>query len=292
MKAYSRPIVWTFHDAWPMTGHCCYFNRFDCEKWKTGCFDCPLTKYYPQSWWFDNSRRNYDLKKNLFNIIEKLTIVSVSSWLDQIVKKSYFKRKASIVVNNGVDINIFQKKQSDNLRNKLHLDKKNVLLGIASIWSDHKGLSDIIQIARMIDQNTCIIVIGVSKRQKRELPDNIIGIERIANPDQLAEFYSLADVFINPSKMETFGLVTAEALACGTPAVVYNVTACPELIKPGTGYIVDPGNVQAMYNATMKILNDGKEKYADKCRTTAEEFFNMSVQFKEYVKLYESLRKG
>lgn len=289
LKVYDKPIVWTFHDCWAMTGHCGYFSPADCEKWKTGCYSCPLSASYPASYFIDNSKNNYRIKKTLFSDLPKLTIVPVSYWMESVVEESFLKHHNTQVIYNGVDLKIFKPQDADKLRIKYNLGNKKVILGVAVVWSEIKGLKAFIELADYLDNNTVIILIGLTEKQIRSLPENMIGIGRTENADELAEFYSLAEVFVNPSIAESFGLVTAEALACGTPVVAYNVTATPELVKEGTGYVVEKNNISMLYSAIMKVMNAGKIEYADSCRKTAEVFFDKNTQYKKYVELYISL---
>lgn len=287
LKDFNKPIVWTFHDCWAMTGHCGYFSPANCEKWKTGCYSCPLLHTYPASYLIDNSKNNYQIKKTLFSNLPKLTIVPVSYWMESVIKESFLKHHRTQVIYNGVDLDIFKPRETEKLRSKYNLKNKKVILGVAAIWSYLKGLEDFIELAKHIDKNTIIILIGLTDKQIRSLPANIIGLKKTENVDELAEFYSLAEVFVNPSIAESFGLVTAEALACGTPVVVYNVTASPELVKDGTGYVVESNNTTMLYSAISKILNVGKKQYADNCRKSAETFFDKNIQYEKYIELYK-----
>ena len=287
LKAYKKPVVWTFHDCWQFTGHCCYFSRVDCEKWKTSCYECPLKRYYPQSLGLDNSKNNFKIKKELFNGLDNLTIVPVSNWLGNIVKDSFLKEQCIKVIPNGVDINVFRPLDASELKNRFQ--NKKIILGVASIWSDHKGLRDFHSIAKMINSNIQIILIGLNKKQIEELPQNIYGIERTENKSQLAEFYNIADVFVNPSISESFGLVTVESMACGTPVVVYNATASPELVTNETGIIVEKSDTNALLIAAMNIIEDGKEKYSDSCIRWAKKNYDKNVQFSKYIELYKNL---
>ena len=292
LAEFNKPVVCTLHDAWAITGHCCYFNRYNCMKWKTECFSCPLTKSYPSSWLIDNSRQNFRVKKALFQNIPQLTLVPVSHWLGGVVSQSFLNNKEIMVINNGVNTDIFNICQTDYLRQKHHLQNQKILLAVSAGWPDHKGLNDIIEISSMIPKNYTIIVIVVSEKQIKTLPTNIIGIQRTDNVKQLAEYYSMADVFLNPSKAESFGLVTAEALACGTPVVVYNTTASPELVREGTGIVVETNNRKAMYLAAEEIIKQGKESYVNKCRQSALTYFNVKTQLSKYTDLYEQINKN
>jgi glycosyltransferase involved in cell wall biosynthesis len=285
----SIPVVWTLHDCWPITGHCVYFDYVGCERWKTGCFDCPQKKTYPSSYFYDRSIKNYSLKNKLFNSINRLTIVPVSDWLSEIISQSFLAEHPMKVIKNGIDIDIFSPTDCNEIKKKYNLDGKYILLGVAGIWSPRKGLSEFIKLNENIDSNYQIILVGLSSSQIKSLPKNIIGIPEIENNKELAEFYSVADVFVNPSLEETFGLTTVEALACGTPAVVYNATAIPEIISPETGSLVEKGDIQGLINAIVTIQKKGKNYYSLACTEHARMFYNKNDRYLDYLKLYEKI---
>lgn len=286
----NKKVVWTFHDCWAFTGHCCYFVRVNCVKWKTECNHCPLINYYPKSIAVDNSKNNFLKKKEFFSSLGKnLTIVSVSNWMDRLVSESFLKETNRNVIYNGVDLDIFQNRESNDLRLKHKIGSKKVILGVANIWSDIKGLNDFHNLSKLISNNEIIILIGLDKSQIANLPPNIIGIQRTENQIDLSHYYSLADVFVSTSLAESFGLVTAESLACGTPIVAYNSTATPELVKEGCGFVVDAGQLSEMLKKINVILDSGKQKYSLNCRNRAVEFFNKDIQCIEYIKLYQNI---
>lgn len=288
LNAHDIPVVWTFHDCWAFTGHCGHFVSAECNKWKKECHDCALKGEYPKSIGFDRSRENFRLKKELFLSVPNMTIVPVSYWLNDVVKQSFFKNVPSRVIYNGVDTEVFQNRKS-NLRHELGLEGKVVLLGVASAWSETKGLSDYIMLSKTLSERYKIVLIGVSDKLSKQLPSNIVCIGRTSNSIQLAEYYSMADIVMNLSYAETFGLTTAEGMACGTPGIVYNRTASPELVTPETGFIVEAGDFNALENAIYQIGEKGKEHYSSACRERAMEYFEKNKRFSEYVDLYEKL---
>jgi putative colanic acid biosynthesis glycosyltransferase len=288
LRDFGKPVIWTFHDCWAYTGHCCHYSRVGCEKWKTSCHDCPLTQYYPQSFLYDNSESNYHLKKQLFNSVPNLTLVPVSEWLAGEIKLSFLKGHEIKPIHNGIDIEKYKYSDPKKLIEKYQIDGKSVVLGVASPWSDIKGLRDFVELSKIIDSKIQIILIGLSQIQIKKLPNNIIGISRLDDPTDLAKFYSLADVFVNPSKAESFGLVTVEAMACGTPVVGYNATATPELIKPGTGYVVEKLDIVGLHDRINLILKNGRSSYSDACRENVVLNYNKEVQYDKYLELYKS----
>lgn len=292
LKNSNVPVVWTFHDCWPFTGHCAHFDRFSCEKWKTGCYQCPMKTYYPSSWLVDNSINNYNKKKKFFNGINNLSIVTPSKWLMNLVEQSFFKGKFRVTtIHNGVDLSVF-KPLKNNIKERFNIEKDRLLLGVTGLWSERKGLDDFFRLSNMLDQQYKIILVGLKKEQLKDLPLNIIGIERTENTEELAEFYSAADVYINPTYSDNFPTTNIEALACGTPIITYNTGGSPEAIDIDTGIVVDKGNVEGLQAAIEKVLKgieQGKQYTRDLCRNRAVHYFNKDERFQEYTELYNRL---
>ena len=285
LKQSQKPVVWTLHDCWAFTGHCSHFDRINCNKWKTQCKNCPQKKSYPKSLFFDRSEKNYFEKKQLFSAIENLTIVTPSKWLAELVQHSFLKEKRIHVIPNGIDLNQFKPTESD-FRIRYGLENKKIVLGVASAWGQSKGLYDFYKLAQLLDNCYQIVLVGLTEKQKKELPNNIVGITRTNSVRELAEIYSAADVFVNPSIQETMGLTTVEALACGTPVVVYDKTAVPETIQGAdAGIIVKAGDIVAVANAiqTMDIKFQSCLKRA--------RLYDKSDRFVQYLELYLSLCK-
>ena len=282
------PMVWTFHDCWAMTGHCSHFVKIGCFRWKNKCNDCPLRQDYPKSF-FDGAERNYSRKRNSFDI-EKLNIVSVSKWLNSVVEESYLSKIDKYIIYNGVDIDLFKPVKS-NIKKDIGLEDKKVLLGVATAWSESKGLDDYYKLSKRLPEEYQIILIGVKRNQIKKLPKEIIGIERTNNINELVQYYSAADVVMNLSYAETFGLTTVEGFACGTPSIVYDTTASPELITENTGIVVPLGDISAVKDAVVEICRKGKTHYSQFCRERALTHFNKEDKFKEYIELYKKILK-
>lgn len=274
LKEYQKPIVWTLHDCWAFTGHCAYFDYVQCEKWKEECYKCPNRLQYPKSF-IDNASENYEKKKNLFTSVTNLTLVVPSVWLRERVEKSFLQSFPVKVVYNGIDLEQFNYKvKKMQFRQKNHIDDKIIILGVASVWSERKGLETFVQLSKRLPEPYRIVLVGLSAKQKKKLPPNIIGIERVESKKELAEIYADADIFLNPSKEETFGLTTIEALACGTYSIVLRDTACAEIAELNGGKVVD-GTIEsierAIYSAN-KVKNKpqiderlfSKEVYVEK----------------------------
>ncbi len=281
------PVVWTFHDCWPITGHCSHFEHVGCNKWQNECYSCPQLNTYPASWGKDRSRKNHQLKKRLFSNMDNLTLVPVSNWLGTILKKSFFSKFEQRPISNGVDTEIFTPRTKNKIRAKYGLENTFMLLGVASVWSSTKGLSDFLKLSEMLVNNEQIVLIGLSKKQLKSLPKSIIGIERTDSIEQLAQWYATTDIYINPSVEESFGLTTAEAMACGTPVIVYDTTACPEMVSPGVGYVAKKNNIQDLYEQICRVKKIGKQSFSAACRKRALEHYDKNRNFQKYLELYK-----
>lgn len=253
LKKSDKKIVWTLHDCWAFTGHCTYFTCPKCDKWKIGCNNCIRKRDYPSCWFKDRAQKEYGTKKKMFTGIDNLTIVTPSEWLANLVKQSFLNEYKIKVINNGIDLNIFKPTNTIDVREKYNIQlDKQIILGVAAIWDKRKGLEEFIELSKYIDDRYKIVLVGLNKKQIKQLPKNIIGIKRTENLEELANLYTCSDVLFNPSKEETFSLITIEAIACGTPVIAYDNSAVKELINKETGICL-PINLNKQENIK-KIL--------------------------------------
>lgn len=251
----SRPqmiVKWTLHDCWTFTGHCSHFSYVKCDKWKKECVNCPQKKEYPSSIIRDNSCKNYKKKKNVFCGVKDMTIITPSKWLSKLVQQSFLSEYKVKVINNIIDKNIFKPTLSD-LREKYQLEDKIIILGVATAWTKNKGLYDFVELSECLGDKYKIVLVGLNKKQIGKLPKNILCFPKTDSANLLAGMYTAADVFVNLSKEETFGLTTLEALACGTPSIVYKGTACEEVAIENGGVIVDM-SLKSVINAINRIV--------------------------------------
>lgn len=289
------PIVWIFHDCWSFTGHCTHFDFVGCEKWKNQCYACPQKKAYPSSFLVDNSRKNFALKRELFNSVKNMTIVPVSYWLGDLVKESFLRKYPFKVIQHGIDLNAFNITEYDDIQSKYNTKNKFVILGVASVWPTTKGLDDFIKLSQLLKEDEIVILVGLTKKQIKILPNNIIGIQRTESVEELAKFYSMADVYFNASVEETFGLTTVESFACGTPAIVYNKTAIPEVVDDEVGWVVEYGDFDSILKIISGLKSESKiitEERKVNCRKKAEKLHNREDRFKEYILLFNKLIDG
>ena len=239
LRTCGKEIRWTLHDCWAFTGNCPYFSMICCEKWKTGCNHCPQKGLYPKAL-LDATAGNYARKKALFTGIPNLHLEVPSQWLADLVQESFLKEYPIRVVPNTVNRDIFHPTPSD-FRQKHHLEQVFLVLGVANVWEPRKGLADFIALSRLLPEGCKIVLIGLTGPQRASLPENILGLPRTGSPEELAEAYTAADVYVCPSAEETFGMTVLEAVCCGTTPIVYRGTACQEVADAHGGISVPKG---------------------------------------------------
>ena len=275
----DKKVVWTLHDCWAFTGHCAYFSFNKCDKWKAGCDNCAHMDEYPVCYLKGNAKRNFRIKKQAFTSVKDMTIVTPSRWLAEIVKESFLGQYPIEVIHNGIDLTVFKPTEND-FKEKNGITDKKMVLAVANVWEPRKGLSDILRLAEMLDDNYKVVIVGLSEEQKKELPENIIGITRTNSVQELVKIYSAADVFVNFSVEETFGLVTAEAIACGTPVITYDKTAVPEIVDENVGIVVREGDLEKVLLCVknLNITNPQKNfKYDIKINTSRHMYLYTSL---------------
>ncbi len=289
LKDKSIPIFWTLHDCWPFTGHCSYFDAYNCEKWKTHCENCPNQKGYPKSLLFDNSSKNFDKKKALLTALPNVTFVPVCKWMGRVVDESFMKGRPQKVIYNGTNLEVFKPQEARAItatREKYGITGKNIVLGVASTWDKRKGLLDFEWLNGQLSDDYQIVLVGLSEKQIESLPKGMVGVRRTESVQELAALYSLAAVFVNPTYVDNFPTTNIEALACGTPVVTYNTGGSPEAIDEDTGVVVSKGDKEGLKSAIINVVAN-KDKYiCEMCRNRAVKCFNKDDRFDDYIRLF------
>lgn len=285
------PVIWTVHDCWLYTGHCYYYTFIGCNKWQTGCGHCPQQRKFPASWLTDRSRQNFIDKKEAFTSVptDRLTIVPVSEWIKGEMKKSFFKDYPFQVIHNGINTEVFKLSETEEVKSKYGLKGKHILLGVAALWHPEKGVADFLQLASMLHEDEVIVMIGVDEKLQKRLPHNVVGIKRTENIRQMAELYSAATAFVNPTWQDNYPTVNLEAIACGTPVVTYRTGGSVEAVTPETGFIVERGDVDGLLQAVRIIEQRGKASYIEPCRNYALAHFKKEDRYADYIRLYNKL---
>lgn len=285
IRANHIKVVWTLHDCWPFTGHCAYFDIIGCQKWKTGCYNCEQKHVYPTTKVFDNSKWNWQKKKALFTGLD-ITLVTPCNWLSKLVKQSYLKEYTVKVIYNGIDLNIF-KPTISNFRKKYGLEDKFIILGVASEWSERKGLKDFIRLGEMLNDKFKIIIVGLTKQQSKSMTDTIMTMCRTSNVQELVEIYSAADIFFNPTYEDNFPTTNLEALACGTPVCTYRTGGSSESLNESCGLVLEQGDVETFSSIIYDKLYSNNMLSVD-CIDNTKGYSKVRM-ISQYIELYKEL---
>lgn len=289
IKDNDIPTVITLHDCWFYTGKCTHYTVDNCYKWKTECGKCLRLKKDNKSWFFDRTSKMLIDKKVWFGNIPRLAVVGVSDWITNEAKESILSSATIITrIYNWIDLDVFKPVCTEKLKQSPPFKDKFIILGVASSWSSAKGIDKFIELAENIQDDMIIVLIGNIKNEAA-LPKNVIHLDETHNINELVEYYSMADVFVNLSLEESFGKVTVEALACGTPAIVFNATANSELVADGCGYVCDSNDMKEVLYNIITIKTKGKKEYSSNCTNFVKMNFNIIERIQDYVKLYEDL---
>ncbi len=283
------PTVLTLHDCWFFTGGCCYYSERECFRWQIDCRGCPGSGETGSGFFPWTAKKMYRDKKQLLGEVPRLAVVGVSDWITGEAKKSFLS-SAKILrrIYNWIDMDVFKPVDAFSLRKKFGLEDKFIILGVASIWDNRKGLDIFIELSGRVPEEIAVMLVGnIDVRVK--LPKNILNIKETHDAGELAGYYSMADALFNPSMEETFGKTTAEALACGTPVIVMNSTASPELVGDGTGYVLERAEPESVLSAVTEIRTNGKERYSGECVAFARKNFNMKDRIDDYLRVYGEL---
>lgn len=272
--------VITLHDCFFYTGKCTHYTLDNCYKWQNDCGVCPRLRKDNKSWFFDRTKKMLRDKKQLFGNIKKLAVIGVSDWITEEAKKSILQNAVIIKrIYNWIDLDVFRPEKSS-------LNQDFIILGVASSWSNAKGLDKFIELASLLSDQIKIVLVG-KLCKTIGLPGNIISVKETNSAKELSLYYNMASVFINFSREESFGKVSAEALACGTPIITNNYTANPELVGEKCGYIVE--NVNEALEAVNLIKKNKKTFYSTHCRRFAKNNFDKEKNMSKYLKLYKKL---
>ena len=280
--------ILTLDDCFYYTGKCMHYTSQKCYKWKEKCGKCPRIKNDNPSWLFDFTKKMLIDKEKNFNSIPRLAVVGVSKWITNEAKNSILSNADYITtIYNWIDLDVFKFKNNVDLGIS-ELKNKFIILGVATEWSDLKGLNTFIELSKFLEEDEVIVLIG-KLNNKIRLPKNIINIKQTNNVEKLVEFYSKANVFLQLSKEETFGKVVAESLACGTPVITINSTANAELVGKNCGFILERRSVKEIINSIKKIKNNKKDYYSKFCRNFAEKSFDKNTNISKYIELSKKL---
>ncbi len=287
LKEKGIPTVWTLHDFWSITGHCAHFEAAGCFKWKEGCGGCCQLHTFPYSKWFDRTAELHRKKRALYTNWDRLHLATVSNWVADYLPDSLLGDQQVRVIPNGIDTAVFKPKAVDK---RVELKGKFVILSVAMSWGGNKGLDDLKELSKRLKDDEVLVLIGLPEEEIARLPQNMIGLSRTKDANELCDYYNMADVYVTASTEETMGLTVVEAMACGTPAVVYNKTALPELIADGCGYVCEK-SVDDLYAAIQTVRQNGKATYGALCVEHATAHYDKEKQYQKYCEYYADIAR-
>lgn len=285
------PTVITLHDCWFFTGKCTHYTDIQCYKWQKKCGDCPKLKDDIPSFFFDRTSYMLRKKKKGFSSIKRLGVIGVSNWITSQARHSFLKNAAEIKrIYNWIDIDVFKPREVKVWKNKyVEYESKIKVLCISGSWDKNSvRFRDLIELSRRLSDKFQIFLVGNCKTPQ-DLPSNISYLGYIEDTVCLAEVYSYVDIYVHLSHEDTFGKVVAEAMACGTPAIVYNTTALPELVAEGRGFVVKKGCPTDIVLCLDEFKNQGKEVYSLKCIDFVRKNFQKETLLEETLNFYKSL---
>lgn len=286
LKKQKIKTVLTLHAEIMHTAGC--EHAMECEKWRTGCYSCYKIKGLISRYFRDDAKACYKKMRNAFEGFENLVVVGVSEWLTNRAKQSaiFDKDTEFITIHNGIDTDTFRITDFESLYEKYNIskDKKNVLHVTPNFNHPIKGGKYVLEVAKNL-QNIQFIIVGFDG-DKNILPENIVPISRTDNKIEMAQLYSLADITLLTSKKETFSMVVAESLCCGTPIVGFEAGAPETITIPDYSIFSEQGNVKCLAENIQDFLN--KEFDSEKISKEAKEKYACENMVKNYISSYKA----
>lgn len=276
------------HDLWFLTGHCVYPTTTNCEKYKNKCINCDQLKEGNISYFFDTSNKIWKDRRKAFRNWGELAIVGVSNWVTNCAMNAAVLKDVRHFyrIYNWIDTTKFCKRA-------IKEDNNFIILGVSVEWSKVKGIEDFVKLSKMLKNEKLILVGHMDEQYKKEFDEEKVEIIEFTNSEEeLCYLYNQANVYLSLSKQETFGKTIAEAICCGTPVIVYDKTASPELAKQGCGYVVKDGNINEVYNRIQDVKKNGKDYYLNSCLNKAKEDFSLKKNISKYISVILNLQRN
>lgn len=283
LAATGIKVVWTFHDCWAFTGYCTHYAMSGCAQWRSGCVHCPQRRKF--SWFFDRSAELYDAKRRLTDDLD-LTLVAPSEWMAKQIRSSFLREHETCVIRNGIDLQVFRPTPGV-FRERNGLQDRFLILGVASDWGRRKGLDVFSALSERLDDRFRIVLVGTDGQIERQLPPGVLSVRRTADRRELAALYSTANVFLNPTREDTFPTVNLEALACGTPVITFDTGGSPEALTADCGVVVPQDDLDALETAVRSVCGD-RPFSAERCMARAAQF-DQADAYRQYLALYRRL---
>jgi glycosyltransferase involved in cell wall biosynthesis len=291
-----KPSVWTWHDPWPMTGHCIY--PLDCDGWeRTGCEPCPyLDRHFPMK--EDKASEAFKTKQDIIAKSD-VDIILASKWMMNMARRSPIGRNKRLHhVPFGLDLDLYKPRDKEAARRRFGIQDGRVVIALRSIASIFKGLPNVVEALRLLETDVPITILAM---QEVGHFNEFIGKHQIIetgwvdDDDTMIDALSAADIFAMPSTAEAFGLMAVEAMACGVPVVVFEGTSLPEVVfAPEAGLAAPMGDSKALAACFKRLLEDRSEREARgrRSRELAEEHYGEALYTRRLAELYKAVASG
>lgn len=289
IKKRNIKTVWTFHCEFMYTGKCGY--AYECEKWKRECKICPQVREYPKSLFFDFTRKMFKDKKNAMKNFDNLIITTPSEWLEKRVKISFLKDKEILTIHNGIDTNIFHFTNFEDLKLKHKLKEEKIVLSVApDILSERKGGRWVLEVAKQYrNKNVKFILVGV-KDLNEKFDENIIPVELLSNQNELARYYSMADLFLICSKRENFPTTCLEASCCGIPIIGFDEGGTKETGLKDKSSFVQYGDIENLKKEMDKFLFNIRLNHEEISKEAIEKY-SKEKMIKKFLFYYHKIKE-
>ncbi|CAO3990491.1 glycosyltransferase family 4 protein [Achromobacter mucicolens] len=291
----EKPSLWTLHDPWAMTGHC--IHPFSCQRWKTGCGQCPdlKTDFAIQR---DTTALNFRLKRMAYRR-SNFEILVASSWMENMVRQSPLMDDVPVhKVPFGLDLDFFKPGDQAAAKARLGIEPHRLVLCFRSVVNDFKGLQYVIEALDRLQTQVPICLLTLNDKGRIEKFKDRFQVVELGwtNDDSvMQDVYSATDLFLMPSLADSFGLMAVEAMACGKPTICFEGTALPEVVfTPEAGLAVPSRDSAALAAAMERLIGDPQERLARgaRSRQLAEQHYDIRLQAERMVDVYERVIHG
>ncbi|MBW4510117.1 MAG: glycosyltransferase [Scytonematopsis contorta HA4267-MV1] len=292
----KKPTVFTIHDMWAFTGHCT--SSYECERWRSGCGECPHLETPPKVK-KDNTRLEWNLKNWAYSR-SLLHVVTPSQWIYDLAQKSMLRRFPIHYIPHGLDTEVYYPHNKEHCRSVLGIPsgKKVLMFGTTSVKDYRKGGDLLIKALQMIPASlkseTVVITIGHGKVKSEDIGMPCFNFGYVDSDSFKAIIYAAADIFIYPTRSDSFGLVSMESLACGTPVVTFRVGGLTDTVRPNiTGLLAEPENITQFRDCIVQLLEDEnlRATMSEKCRQIAVKEYSLELYAQRYIDLYHQILK-
>ena len=288
LSIHDIPTIITMHDCWYFTGGCFHYTSVGCDKWKSTCGDCPKRLNDTKAYIYDASKKILKDRYKYLTSIPRLYLVGCSKWIADEARKSQLKKCDIRHIYNGFNLNVFKPTYSDKtLLQKL--EHKHILLGPASKWLLDVNKDTLNFFIDNMPKDYALLLFG-SSAQEKKIADNVVLYGYISNRYELAQLYTLADVFVNCTREDTLSSINLEAQACGTPVVTYDSTGCLETVGGKQDYAVKTGDAEKLLANTIKVIENNK-KNSSECINFIHTSFDINKNAYLYINLYKDVVK-